>query len=198
MEAEAEQTELLPLMSVGRTVDEVANLRTVALNAAVELHRDREHHNQSPGDAVVAAAEKFFRFLYLNAEVKHIALVPGMISAQDGSATRQPDQGENPMQLHDDEQVTYTVEATDAKGQEVTGETINFSVDDTSVAAITVSADGTSATIVAGTTGSAVLTATVGALTVTEAIDVIAGDATAISLVPGEVTKQDAAAPPQA
>jgi uncharacterized membrane protein YqgA involved in biofilm formation len=102
------------------------------------------------------------------------------------------------MQLHDNEQVTYTVQATDAKGQSVTGETIDFTVDNGDVLGLQVSGDGTTATIVAGTVGSGVLTATVGTLQVTEAIDVIAGDATAISLVPGEVTQQDASAAPTA
>lgn len=172
--------------------DEVLVARQTALEMAVTLLKDRQFHDaHSPSGQALAAAERFFNFLYQPAPVKHLRLVPGTISRQDGSPSESPVSGRNDsMQLHDDEQVTYTVEATDAKGQSVSGEQINYSVDNADVLSLTVSADGASATIAAGTTGSGVLTATVGSLSVTEAIDVIAGDATAITLVPGDVSKQ--------
>ena len=180
----------------------VERLRVAALDIAMQLYKDRavhpgEHHDTTVSKAVLAAAEKFFDFLYANAPVTHLALVPGIITKQsDGDFSRSPDdnfaQGV-PMQIHDDEQVTFTVDATDAKNEPVTGEQITFTVDNPDILGLTVSADGASATIAAGTVGSGVLTATVGTVTATAAIDVIAGDATVVNLVAGDVTKQGAA-----
>ena len=182
-------------------VSQVERLKVAALDIAVQLYKDRtvhpgEGHENTPAKAVLAAAGKFFEFLYSDAPIKHITLVPGTITKQSGddfARSSNPEQGVT-MQLHDDEQVDFTVDATDAKGAAVTGEQIAFSVDDTSVLTLTVSADGSTATVAAGTVGSGVLTATVGDLApVTAAIDVIAGDATAISLVEGTPTKQPTA-----
>jgi hypothetical protein len=96
------------------------------------------------------------------------------------------------MQLHDDEQVSYTLSAVDAKGQAISGDAFTASSDNETVVTITSQPDG-SFVAVAGTPGSATLTFGDGTLSVTEAIDVIAGDAVAISVTAGTVEKQPAA-----
>jgi hypothetical protein len=98
------------------------------------------------------------------------------------------------MQLHDDEQVSYTLSAVDAKGQALAGDTFNAASDNETVVTIAQQDDG-SFLAVAGTPGSATLTFSDGSLSVTEAIDVIAGDAVAISVTAGTVEKQAPAAP---
>lgn len=180
-------------------MDDTTQLRDTALGWAIEMYAGRHFApGTSPSRQVVSAAERFYRFLSEPAVITRIRLVPGTIRKQDGQPVDRPVDEGTAMQLHDDEQVDYTVEATDAKGQPVTGEQVQFSVDNPDVLGLQVSQDGATATIVAGTEGSGVLTATVGALTATEAIDVIAGDATAISLVAGAVTKQAAGSTPSA
>jgi hypothetical protein len=174
--------------------DDVGDNRALALDLAVNLYNGRRFEvGKVPSQQVIAAAEKFFEFLYRPAAIVRIGLRAGKISKQGSIDPLPHNKKDGTMQLHDDEQVDYTVAATDAKGQPVTGEQIQFSVDNPDVLGLQVSADGATATIVAGTEGSGVLTATVGSLTATEAIDVIAGDATAVTLVAGEVTKQTSA-----
>jgi hypothetical protein len=96
------------------------------------------------------------------------------------------------MQLHDNEQVGYTLSAVDAKGVALSGDTFTATSDNETACTVTQQADG-SFLAVAGTPGSAVLTFSDGTLSVTEAIDVIAGDAVAISVTAGTVETQPAA-----
>lgn len=102
------------------------------------------------------------------------------------------------MQLHDDEQVTYTLAGKDAKGYDVPGEAFTAASSDESAA--TTSQDGDTFTVVAGAPGSAVITFTESnsGLFVTQSIDVIAGDITKIDVIAGEVTKQTPPAAPTA
>jgi hypothetical protein len=86
------------------------------------------------------------------------------------------------------------VAETDAKGQPVTTDTLTWTVADPTVATLQVSADTYSAVVVAGNVGSTVVTLTDGTLTATEAVDVIAGTATAIVLNEGTAEPQPTAA----
>lgn len=93
------------------------------------------------------------------------------------------------MQLHDDEQVTYTLSAVDAKGFSVVGENFSATSDDTTTVTVTEGDEGVFLAV-AGNVGSAILTFTDGTLTVTEAVDVVAGDAATIQVTAGAPEKQ--------
>lgn len=100
------------------------------------------------------------------------------------------------MQLHDNEQFDLSADTKDAKGFE-TVDTLTWSIDDETVATLAVSDDTKTCTVVAGNPGSAVITVTDGDRSVTEAIDVVAGDTALITLAEGAVTTQpDATTPP--
>lgn len=102
------------------------------------------------------------------------------------------------MQLHDDEQVTLSVAVADAKGANIPDDAtreddnLSWTIDNTSVATLEVSADTRTCTVVAGQPGSAVVTISLGDLSATEAIDVVAGSAALITISEGTPTKQNA------
>lgn len=123
-----------------------------------------------------------------------------------GDVTTQQPQEDAPMQIHDNEQFSVTVEADDAKGYPVNDDQITVTVDDETVA--TVELDPASATtpgvtyvVKAGVPGSAVITFDAGQddqgnqITVTEAVDVVPGGVATITLTEGAVTPQAPAAP---
>ena len=96
-------------------------------------------------------------------------------------------QGENAVQIHDNEQFTLAVSATDSKGF-ATPDTFTTSVDNPDVVSVVDDDnDGRTFLVVAGNPGSAVITIQEadGPLFVTEAVDVIIGDAVAIAVQEG-------------
>jgi hypothetical protein len=100
------------------------------------------------------------------------------------------------VQLHDDQQVTYSVSGTDSKGQPVTEDAgLQWSSSDETVFTVTPAPDGMSALCVAGNVGSATLQVTDGTRNATDAIDVIPGDLTAITLTAGTPEAQPPAPP---
>jgi hypothetical protein len=100
------------------------------------------------------------------------------------------------VQLHDTQQVSYTVQATDTKGQPVTeSDSLTWSSSDESVFTVNVDPGNMSATVVAGVVGSAVLTVSDGTRQATDAIDVIPGDIAAINLTAGTPEDQPVAPP---
>lgn len=118
-----------------------------------------------------------------------------------GDATRQqPQQEDQPMQIHDNEQFTVTVEVDDAKGFQITGDQLTVTSSDESVVTVQSDAPGsTTYTLVAGNPGSAVVTFDAGtddngnAVTATEAVDVVPGNVATIRLTEGAATPQGAA-----
>ena len=96
------------------------------------------------------------------------------------------------MQIHDNEQFTLSAVTTDAKGFPTT-DPLTWTVDNDTVATLTVSDDTQSCTVVAGVPGSCVVTVTDGTLTATEAVDVVAAGTALISLQEGPVEPQPAA-----
>lgn len=94
------------------------------------------------------------------------------------------------MQLSDTQEVDYTLAGKDAKGFDVTGEAFSATSSDETV--VTVLQAGDIFTAVAGVPGSAVLTFSEAAsgLSVTEAIDVVAGGVATISVTAGDVREQ--------
>lgn len=173
--------------------------RIAALQAAVDTHA--RILRLCPGvdrAATIAQAETTIRhtadtyLAWLRGTVR-LRLTPGPIQDQaTGLPTGSPHpEGDNPMQLHDNEKVTYTADTEDAKGID-TVETIEWTIDNTGVATINVSDDTRTCEVVAGVPGSAILTANIPALglSATEAIDVVPGGTATITLVPGDVTEQ--------
>lgn len=93
------------------------------------------------------------------------------------------------MQIHDTEQFTLSVQATDSKGFPVT-DTLTWTVNNTDVATLAVSSDTMSATVIAGRPGSAVVTLSDGNLSATEAVDVIPGAASKLVITEGPASPQ--------
>lgn len=90
------------------------------------------------------------------------------------------------VQLHDTQQVAYTVQATDTKGQPVTeSDSLTWTSSDETIFTVAADPGNMSATVVAGNVGSAVLTVSDGTRNATDAIDVIPGDIAAINLTAG-------------
>lgn len=103
--------------------------------------------------------------------------------------------GTTTMQIHDNEQFDITVTAVDAKGQPTT-DAFTASSDNEAVATVVDHGDGTFTILnptPGGVVGSAVVTVTDGTNSATEAVDVIAGDAVAISIEEGPVVPQPTA-----
>jgi hypothetical protein len=180
---------------------EVARAREAGLAAAVGLFQATHISFQitvgySPQSTIVQDPLTEIRS---NAEVfaawvlgtTHLAVIRGSVVSQaTGQSTGTSNQGDS-MQIHDDEKVTLSVDTKDAKGFE-TADAVSWTIDDGSVASLTVSEDGRSCTVVANVPGSAVVTvadADAG-LSATEAIDVVAGGTATITVVEGDVTKQ--------
>jgi hypothetical protein len=110
------------------------------------------------------------------------------------------------LQLHDFEQVSVVVEALDAEGNDAAATTTWESTDDT-VAAVRDNGSG-SATIIASPGAGGLGTATIRAI-VTDAsdgdthigtfdVEVVAGDAVTVNIIPGEVMPKDQPAEPPA
>jgi hypothetical protein len=100
------------------------------------------------------------------------------------------------MQLHDTEQVDLTVAVSDVKGAIIsddpgtTTDDVSWTIDNTSVASLTISADTRTCTIVAGLPGSGVVTVSLGDLTATQAVDVIPSGATKLEISEGTPVPQ--------
>lgn len=161
-------------------------LRLAALDQAVRVVAS--HEANSP--EVIELAQRMYDWLTTPPAAAHLTLIPGGI-------TRQGDNQETPVQLHDDEQFPLSVNATDAKGFAVTDPNLAWTVDNESVVSLQVSDDKQTATVVAGIPGSAVVTLTdsVSGLKVTEAVDVVPAGVALITLTEGTVAKQTPAAP---
>jgi hypothetical protein len=102
--------------------------------------------------------------------------------------------------LHADKKVSFSLDAVDEMGNPTTFDgVIAYTVDDPSIVAVTDNGDGSGVAAAVGPLGTAVLTATITPTTGTpteksEAINVIAGDATSFTFAFGpeeEVTPDD-------
>jgi len=173
--------------------------RQTALQQALELHEAAGDLRIRRGEdaqltlladtlAVLDTANRFLAWLRGTVTIH---LVPGPVVDQTtGTPTGTPNGG-SPVQIHDNEQFSLTVDTRDAKGFE-TPDAVTWTVDNDAVAALVVSADTRSCTIVAGSPGSAVVTVTDSdaGLSATEAVDVVAAGTATISLVEGPVEVQ--------
>jgi hypothetical protein len=126
---------------------------------------------------------------------KRISLTPSPVADEGSTVPNGTNTGGN-MQLNTGQQVTYTADTEDASGFDTT-EVIEWSVDEPSVAVLTVSEDTRTATVVSGEPGSTILTAKISSLglLVTEAIDVVPAGTATIKLVAGDVEDEAPATP---
>lgn len=181
--------------------DAHAQARLTALQAAVDLHVGTGAFTLQPGvdrTVTIAQAETAVRhtadiFWAWAAGTTSLRITPGPVTSQTtGLPTGTTSEG-NTMQLHDDEQVTYTVDTEDAKGFD-TDETLEWSADNTDVITLVPGENGRTCTVLAGVPGSAIITVTAPnldpPLSATEAIDVLVGGTATITLAAGDVTKQ--------
>lgn len=175
---------------------DVVSERMTALMMAVELHKasydNREPTTEQDADVVATAGALFG---YLGGPLVMTLIIGPILDQATGRPTGTTTKG-SPVQLHDDEKVTFTVAESDAKGADVpddptsAADDVSWTVDNADAVSLTVSSDTRSAEVVAGTVGSAVLTVTAGSLTATVAIDVIPAGATALTVTAGDVTQQ--------
>lgn len=184
--------------------------RATALDHAVALHSERYRHALDTGDAddnLVETATRLFEFLTGPA---HLVVDTGPVTHQGGGPVvdplpRKPDPtGGTIMQLRDDEQVTYSVTLASARGNVITDQPgtqddLTWTLEgESGVLGLEVSEDTRSATVRAlGPVGSGILRVQIGDLYATEAVDVVAGDASLITLTAGEPGKQTEQEPGQ-
>jgi hypothetical protein len=169
--------------------------RALALTEAVKLHAGSfgDKQFEEDRDAVLATAVRFYAFLTgpATATVAFGPIVKQNTLEPTGKA------GTAMAQIHDDEEFDVSLTAADAKGAEVldkAGDTSDdpaFVSSDESVFTYRIdSNDPRQATVVAGMPGSAVGTITLGSITVTHAVDVVAGDVAVVNVSEGAARKQ--------
>jgi hypothetical protein len=162
-------------LSVEVGLSDESVLRVAALQSAVQAGEGSGCRHD-----ILETAQSFYDWVSKRTGV-HLAVTVGEVTKQEEK---------HPMQIHDDEQFTLSVTETDAKGFPVVEE-LTWTVDNEDSVTLQVSDDKQSAVVVAGNPGSAVITLTDGTLTVTEAVDVVAGDGALITLNEGTPEKQD-------
>lgn len=106
-----------------------------------------------------------------------------------------PAGGHSMVQLRDTEQVSFTIEALDAKGYQVAGETFSASIDNTAAATVAGPDDSGTFVVSAVAPGSAVGTVTDGTLSATFAVDVVTGDVATIDVAFGTPEPEPAPTP---
>jgi hypothetical protein len=145
-----------------------------------------------PIERLVADAERILDYY----GVPDVILVRyGPVFRQDGSLPPHQPKGNKTMQLHDDEQVSVSVTALDAKGYQVSGDAFSATSSDETIVSVTQQEDG-SFLVVAGQPGmAAVVTYTDGTLSVTESFDVVPGDVATLQIQEGTPEKQPVATP---
>lgn len=182
--------------------DAHVHARLAALQASVDLHVGTGAFVLEPGVAAEVTAANAYAAIRETADVfwawavgtTTLRITAGPVTSQTtGLPTGTPTTQGDTMQLHDDEQVTYTVDTEDAKGFD-TDETLEWSADNTDVVTLVPGENGRTCTVLAGVPGSAVVTVTAPnldpPLSATEAIDVLAGGTATITLAAGDITKQ--------
>jgi len=181
-----------------RTVLRIAALEAASRTAAADcmyVPPQMRTHN------VLHSADQFYQWLTAEDPAVRLVLTAGMVSeivngkrVIDGWPIRKG----TAMQLKDTQQVDLAVEAVDAKGFDVVGDTISWTASDTTAVTLVPAPDGKTVTVVANSPAvGVVLTATDNnGLTVTDTIDVITGDAVALKITEGTPVDQPATPAP--
>ncbi|MFI7470511.1 hypothetical protein [Nonomuraea sp. NPDC049646] len=171
--------------------------RAAALDAATRLHTalglvlcpgvDRDVTARQAETAIRRTADTFAAWL---AGTTRIRLHPGPPVPEQANNTVESSLEET-MQMNTGQKFSVECDTEDAAGFD-TVETIAWSISDPNVAALTVSDDTRTCTVVSGAPGSAVLTASIESLglSATLAVDVVPAGTATIELVPGDVVDE--------
>lgn len=170
--------------------------RYSAMRFATELHQgtfDNRGDMVQQNINLLSTADACFRFL--GGPIVFTLIIGPIVDQSTGRPTGNVTKG-SPVQLHDNEKVTFSVAESDAKGFDVpddattTADDVSWTVDNASIGALTVSTDTRSCDFVAGSVGSGILTVATGGLSATVAIDVLPAGAVALTVTAGAVTPQ--------
>lgn len=178
--------------------------RAVALQSALTFHAavddlglrvgvDADQTIADDQATVLDTAEVFLAWLRGPASIR---LTPGPALYQStGLPSGTPTEGV-PVQIHDNEKFDLSLDFKDAKGFDTQdADPATWTVADSTVASVVVSADTHTATVVAGVPGSTTVAVSVTladgtVLSATEAVDVVPAGAAVVSLVEGPVSLQ--------
>lgn len=166
--------------------------RLESMRLAVQLHQGSYRRGTEGDRAVVDTADVILYWLI----GVTLRMEFGQVVKQDTGQPTGTVFGGAMSQLHDDEKVSGTIGATDAKGFDVpddpasTADDVVYASNDETIATITAGATPRDFDIVAGSVGSCVVSATIGDRVITQAIDVIPGDIAALSFNLGTPEKQ--------
>lgn len=161
------------------------DLKVAALEAAARIF-----HGTAQRHATLESAQAFFQWLIKTHPVS-MTITVGPPSEQGSPASPSMEGSAVAVTLTDTQQVTLTLGEKDSKGQDVTGDAVVWSVDNTS--AVTLTPNGYTCVVAAGTPGTATVTVTDGTLTATEAFVVTSGAASALTLTADTPVEQPAA-----
>lgn len=150
----------------------------------VQCGVDREETVANAELVVRRTADKFAA--WINGTTR-LHLIPGpVVDEATGAPAGAINQGDSMAQLNTGQKIDVTADTEDAAGYD-TAETIEWSIDNSDVASLTVSEDGKTCTVVSGAPGSAVLTASLPnldpPLSATLAVDVVPAGTATINLV---------------
>lgn len=169
------------------------------MSFAVDLYRGGDYVKRGDDDALIATVDRIYYRLVGPVEAY---FEYGPVREQATGYPTDDHFGGSMTQLKNSKQVRLTIKAVDAKGYEVsddpnvTSDDITWDVADRSVVDLS-TIDARNVDVIAGNDGSTVVTATLpNGVAVTQAFDVIPGDATAMEFTVGEPTDQGGATPP--
>lgn len=171
-----------------------SRIKLEALRLAVELHGPDPITPEAAG-VVLATANVFAE--WLGNPVVRLSIRPGIWTYNQGSNQYRPTEFKGDvMQLADNQQVSMTVEATDAKGfetNEAGDVVVTWDTSDGTVLSLQPAADGLSCLAVAGNPGAALVTVSDGTNSGSLAVDVTSGPAVALVVNAGTPEDQPAA-----
>jgi hypothetical protein len=175
---------------------DVAGQRELAIRLAVDLHKG-SFDNRSPvtpqNSDLLFTADSIFN--YLGGPIVITLIIGPILDQSTGRPTGNTTKG-SPVQLHDDEKITFSLAESDAKGFDVpddptsTVDDATWTLDNPSVGTLNITPDTRSCELVAGSVNSGILTVNAGGLTATVAVDIIPAGATALTVTAGEPSKQ--------
>lgn len=176
------------------------HLREAALEAASRLAVNDCQPMAVKVQQVQHGAEQFYQWLTAEGPAVRLVLTAGMVyrivngqRVVDGWPPRKG----NVMQLKDSQQVPLSITPVDEKGFDVLGDTITYTTSDTTAVTLVPDPDGKTVTVVANSpaTGVVITGTDENGLTVTDTVDVITGQATALKMSWGTPVDQPPAAP---
>lgn len=167
--------------------------RFMAFQEAAKFHIQGHNPCSHEVQAVIHDAEKLYHWLTRGSEDATKLVISAGLPYEQGDLPPEDQEGAVTVaiSLSDTQQVDLNVQPVDSKGQPTDDPSLTWSVDDESVASLTVDpADPKHVTVVAGNPGVATVTVSDGTITGAEAVTVTAGAAAAFNVVAGTPTEQ--------